>query len=293
MNIYLMNHINHRQASTAIGLIASYWRKFSALLPLWLVLVATTTVMASHAQAKADFVAIHSLQPVVVDANDSDTVWQQATWYPLDKHMIGDVPLPEDFSGRFKLAWDADYLYLLVELQDDVLFDQHPDPLYKYWDDDALEIFIDEDASGGDHLYNYNAFAYHIALDHQAIDIGGKTSDGGNEFVALNSHINSAWQRQQRQGSPIIWEVAMEIHDDSFHHNVVSAANARSRVTLNVGKQLGFMLAYCDNDGSKEREHFLGSTEITPVNGDKNLGYKTADVFGKLLLVSAPAMIER
>ena len=45
------------------------------------------------------------------------------------------------------------------------------------------------------------------------------------------------------------------------------------------------MLAYCDNDGSLEREAFVGSTEITPINGDKNLGYITADVFEKLTLV--------
>ena len=46
----------------------------------------------------------------------------------------------------------------------------------------------------------------------------------------------------------------------------------------------GFMLAYCDNDGSKEREHFIGSVEIAPKNGDKNRGYIDASVFGKLWL---------
>ena len=48
---------------------------------------------------------------------------------------------------------------------------------------------------------------------------------------------------------------------------------------------MGFMLAYCDNDGSPEREHFVGSHEITPVNGDKNLGFIDASVFGKITLV--------
>jgi hypothetical protein len=47
------------------------------------------------------------------------------------------------------------------------------------------------------------------------------------------------------------------------------------------------MLAYCDNDGSLERETFIGSTEISPINGDKNLGYITADVFGQLTLVGS------
>lgn len=45
------------------------------------------------------------------------------------------------------------------------------------------------------------------------------------------------------------------------------------------------MLAYCDNGGSKEREHFIGSMDIKAVNGSQNLGYITADVFQKLLLI--------
>jgi hypothetical protein len=47
----------------------------------------------------------------------------------------------------------------------------------------------------------------------------------------------------------------------------------------------GFMLAYCDADGEGRREHFVGSQVITPINGDKDLGYKTADVFTKMRLV--------
>ena len=68
--------------------------------------------------------------------------------------------------------WTAKRIYILGEIVDDILFDSHRDPLVQYWDDDCLEIFIDEDHSGGDHQYNHNAFAYHMSLDNQAIDIG-------------------------------------------------------------------------------------------------------------------------
>jgi len=47
---------------------------------------------------------------------------------------------------------------------------------------------------------------------------------------------------------------------------------------------MSFMLAYCDNDGSDEREHFIGSHDIEPVNGDKNLCYIDASVFGSIRL---------
>jgi hypothetical protein len=45
------------------------------------------------------------------------------------------------------------------------------------------------------------------------------------------------------------------------------------------------MLAYCDNDGSKQRENFIGSHPIKAVDGDMNRGYKSADVFGKIKLI--------
>ena len=221
---------------------------------------------------------------IIPDGIASEKSWQSAPWHPLDKLILGEMPSPEDFSGRFKIIWDEQQLYLLVEIVDDVLFDQHADPKYFYWDDDCLEIFIDEDASGGNHQFNYNAFAYHIALDNQAVDIGEKNKDGTDNFVLLNDHLTSRWRRSENAPNKIIWEVALSVFDDSF-----SPANNRQQpVTLSLGKKLGFMLAYCDNDGSKEREHFMGSTEITAVNGDKNLGYITADVFELLTLVAAP-----
>ena len=226
--------------------------------------------------------AIKAQGIITPDGIANEESWQSAPWRPINQLILGTMPSPEDFSGRFKIIWDEQQLYLLVEIVDDVLFDQHADPKHFYWDDDCLEIFIDEDASGGNHQFNYNAFAYHIALDNQAVDIGKKNKDGTDNFVLLNDHLTSQWRRSELAPNKIIWEVALSVYDDSF-----SPTNNRQQpVTLSLGKKLGFMLAYCDNDGSKEREHFIGSTEISVVNGDKNLGYITADVFEPLTLIS-------
>lgn len=216
---------------------------------------------------------------IAVDGIVSEAAWQQAEWRGIDKHIIGEYPDAQDFTGRYKLLWDEQHLYLLAEISDDVLFDQHADPLLRYWDDDCLEIFIDEDASGGNHQFDYNAFAYHIALDNQAVDIGGQLEDGSPEFVLLNDHVESRWRRQPDQPHTVVWEVAIRVFDDSFRPDAGSEP-----VSLAAGKTMGFMLAYCDNDGSTEREHFIGSHDIEPVNGDKNLGYIDADVFGTITL---------
>ncbi len=237
---------------------------------------------ASFPQAIAADNVPYTSQPIVIDGQASESVWQQASWRSLKHHIVGEIPTAEDFSGQYKLLWDENYLYLLAEIQDDVLFDAHANPLEKYWDDDCLEIFIDEDHSGGNHQFNFNAFAYHIALDNQAVDIGFEDAPNG-PFLLLNQHINSQWKRQSTPPYKVIWEVAIEVHNDRFVPN----SKMRTRVPLNEGKTLGFMLAYCDNDGSETREHFMGSHKITPVNGDKNLGYITADVFGDIKLIKS------
>ena len=235
--------------------------------------------VSADIQAATDPVS-HVSSGIVIDGNMQESAWHNTNWREWNKHILGSIPAPEDFSGRYKLLWDEAHLYLLAEITDDVLFDQFPDPLVRYWDDDCLEIFVDEDASGGEHQFNFNAFAYHLALDNQAVDIGRQNSDGSPQFLLLNDHLESRWKRQSEQPNTIIWEVAIKLFADDF-----DPAKPNQPVTLTENKQVGFMLAYCDNDGSKEREHFIGSHEIVPIEGDKNLGYKDASVFGTIKLV--------
>lgn len=101
----------------------------------------------------------------VIDGDPSDIVWSSAKWVHIDQVILGAQLEKEDFSGRYKLVWNEDHLYMLAEISDDVLHDSHPDTLDSYWEDDTLEIFGDEDASGGDHLLNYNAFAYQGTME--------------------------------------------------------------------------------------------------------------------------------
>jgi hypothetical protein len=222
--------------------------------------------------------AKYSESPITIDGKPLESIWQTSSWHNLEHLMAGSMPVDSnDFSGRYKISWDKNKLYLFVEITDDVLIDSHPNPKDRYWDDDCLEVFIDEDLSGGNHLNSYNAFAYHIALDGNVADFGDANDNG---VVLLNDHIQSRWTRDTNSPNKIYWEVAVDIYTDSF-----TTSNPGKPINLNERKSIGFMLAYCDNDGSDEREHFLGSHEIEPREGDRNLGYKDASVFGKLTLI--------
>lgn len=207
----------------------------------------------------------------LVDGIADDSAWTEAPWRPIANIWLGGELEPADFNGRYKLVWTAKRLYVLVEFVDDVLVDFYRDPLVQYWDDDCLEIFIDEDHSGGNHQYNHNAFAYHLSLDNQAIDIGPD-----KRARSYTHHLDSKWHQQ---GDKVSWEVGIDIYTDQY----LDDAPDNRPVRLSAGKIMGFMLAYCDNDRSEIREHFIGSEYAA---GDhKDRGWIDANLFGTLELV--------
>ena len=188
----------------------------------------------------------------------------------MDEVWLGDSLSKTDFSGKYKVSWSNEALYVLAEIKDDTLIDKIEDPLERWWDDDCLEIFIDEDNSGGEHQYNHNAFAYHIALDGNVVDMSTK-----REGKLYNSHIQSKLTTENKTS---LWEVKISLFDDSY-----SDSGTNTPVKLTANKKVGFAIAYCDNDKSIERENFIGSI---PVEGeDKNRGWIDANIFGTLLLV--------
>jgi len=206
----------------------------------------------------------------VLNGLADDPVWQTAEWLPLDQIWIGAPPTADDFSGRYKILWDENNLYVLAEITDDTLIDIHPDGLVNYWDDDCLEIFVDEDASGGNHQFGYNAFAYHIALDGKVADIGPDQKP--------HYYDDHCTVRRVTTGNVSVWEVAIKIFDGNKYDD--GGDNIPKMLKRN--KKMGFALAYCDNDHSSERENFIGSVRVE--GEDKNRGWIDAGIFGLLTL---------
>ena len=225
----------------------------------------------NHDPDRSHYGAPLALVTPIVDGDSGDAAWKGASWRPIDNVWLGDKLTPEDFSGRYKVVWTKNRLYVLVEFVDDVLVDFHRNPLEQYWDDDCLEIFIDEDHSGGNHQYNHNAFAYHLSLDNQAIDIG--TDKKARSYT---HHVESRWRQQE---SIIVWEVAIDIYTDEYQDDRTD----NMPVELTAGKVMGFMIAYCDNDNSEIREHFVGSEDAG--NDHKDRGWIDAGLFGTLELL--------
>ena len=223
----------------------------------------------------------------VIDGRADDACWSERDWHPIDQVWIpwGGTLDPADFSGRFKITWSSatDRIYFLVEIRDDVLVDGYKYPMPQYHNWDVLEIFFDQDGSGGDHTLNQNAFAYHITAgneedEFQAIDLGA-------DWKALNySHHLDCRIEKDDQGR-YIWEIAMIVYNEKY----IPGRPDNPVVQLAAGKVCGLSLAYCDNDNPEEepksRDNFIGSVWVPKANYNDH--WKNADWFGRLTLTPA------
>ncbi|WP_400191406.1 sugar-binding protein [Hymenobacter sp. B81] len=221
-----------------------------------------------------DYPAPQARVAPVLDGRGTDACWAAAPWRPLDQRWLGPPAAPTDFTGRYKVVWTPQRLYVLAEITDERLIDTHADPLVRWWDDDCLEIFVDPDGSGGEHQYNYNAWAYHVALDGHVVDMGRDRK--GRLF---DEHVRV---RRRQRGTVTTWETAVALYADTYDD---TRPQANRPLPIQPNQPIGFALAYCDNDGSPERENFFGSV---PVAGpDKNRGWIDAGIFGRLRPVPA------
>ncbi len=244
------------------------------------------------------FVAHEASSPPVSDGQGDDDCWKSADWYNIDHTWIpwNGVVSPSDFKGRFKTLWSAseNLMYFLVEIHDDVFIDgyQYPDDGYPNFD--VVELFIDEDRSGGAHVFDNpssgedgeNAFSYHLAVnapadgevthDFVACDLAGKS---WSDYHVANYAGNFQDFSMRKDGDTYTYEFALKVYNSDFDPDNPEL----SRVSLSEGKNMGVSLAYCDNDAPDGvRDNFFGSVWVT--QADSNSHWENADDYGKLML---------
>lgn len=221
-----------------------------------------------------------------IDGIADEACWDAAKWQPIDQVWItwGEEMDPADFTGRFKVTWssETDMIYLLVEVIDDVLVDGYKYPQDGYYQWDVVEVFFDEDASGGDHTLDQNAFAYHITAGNDEVDF--ETMDLAANWAAVNysDHMDV---KIVNNGGIYTWEIAMMVYNEDYNTN----SNSNPTEQLEVGKVSGLSIAYCDNDdpdeNPKTRDNFIGSVAVPQANFNDH--WQNADWFGSLQLVAS------
>jgi hypothetical protein len=232
------------------------------------------------------------IQPPVIDGSGSDLCWDSAAWNPMPYVWIpyGTVVPASDFTGRFKTVWNEqqNLLYFLFEITDDIFVNGY---VYSptngnYYLYDVIEIFIDENRSGGVHQTNNNAFAYHITAgnstsEYDAMDIWGSTVENYRDHFPEYKRV--------KNGNVYTWEFSMMVIKDTFQPGDVPAD---FKSTLQADKKMGFSAAYCDDDHSSsnpQRDHFIASKYET--QAESNNSYINASIFGLMKLVNEPTLV--
>jgi hypothetical protein len=227
--------------------------------------------------------------PPVIDGAGTDLCWDSAAWNPMPYVWIpyGTTVPAADFTGRFKTVWNEqeNLMYFLFEITDDIfvngyVFSPSNGNYYLY---DVVEIFIDENRSGGLHETTNNAFAYHITGGNSGIDYDAIDMYGANR-VNYRNHFPEF--KRVKVGNVYTWEFSMMVLKDNYTPTSV-LANCLS--TLAANKVMGFSAAYCDDDQSSAnptRDHFIASKYQTLQNS--NISYQNATYFGYMKLITQP-----
>ncbi len=271
--------------------------------------------LLSSLASASDTLKIHKVEKhPVFDGLASDSAWVNLDWHALDQVWIPWQAQYDsaDFYGRYKVAWseEENLMYFIVEITDDIVVDGYEYGLQNagYHNYDIVEVFIDENRSGGYHIFDAtgslgnnaeNAFSYHInanypldgevQLEKTVEDLVG-TGWGDRYFANYESHFPDFALR--KNGDMYTWEFSMKVYGESY---VSQNPSEDARIILEEGKKMGLSLAYCENDDLNEspaqRDVFFGSTPGNAnmlENVDGSLGFnqfwKNADLFGLAVL---------
>lgn len=235
----------------------------------------------------------------VIDGAASDDCWTEAGWVAIDQTWItwGETIDSADYFGRYKISWSEqeNLLYFFVEITDDAFVDGYVYPDGGYPNFDIVEVFLDEDRSGGLHVFDNNptwgansenAFSYHIAVDapEEGMVTNGFVAcdiDGTNwPAVIMNYAGHIPALAMKKEGNRYLYEFSMKVFDDTYDNNDPEA----SRVVLSEGKEMGMSLAYCDNDTpGTERDNFFGSVWVP--EDEYNDHWMNADGYGSVRLL--------
>ena len=171
--------------------------------------------------------APEAISPPIIDGIGTDDCWQEIPWQPIAQTWMpyGAKVDSADYFGRYKVTWSAttNLLYFLVEVTDNVFVDGFiPGKTADIYNYDIIEVFIDEDKSGGLHVFDAkdstrlewgtnaeNAFSYHIyapfpkpgeiTSTHYVGDIAGTSWSDVQESIMHRTFRNSHCDEMERK----------------------------------------------------------------------------------------------
>jgi hypothetical protein len=133
---------------------------------------------------------------VKIDGRLNESIWKKAPWTPDFRDIATAAPAP--VKARAKMAWDARYFYLAVEIEAKHLWSKYTDHDAEIFRDPCIELFLDPEGDGLDYFEwqtNIAGVTWDLKLS-KPYKLGGKADStweipGLKKAIALRGTLNN------------------------------------------------------------------------------------------------------
>ena len=196
--------------------------------------------------------------PVVLETSSSVSIDQNidSSWNNAPAMSIGNVSIgsmPSDFEGQWRALFDSNNLYVLVEVSDNSL---NNDSGTEWWNDDAIELYIDGDNSKNSSYDGENDFQLGFRWNDDGVNVGGNSVDNTSGIEFSQYQTSSGYNLE------------------------VSIPWSTIGVSPGAGDVIGFDVAVDDDDGGGSRD-----AQIVSISSSDQL-WSDPSLFGSVDLVA-------
>lgn len=151
-----------------------------------------------------------------------DQIWYASLSHPFMSISRGVIDDADDLSAVWHGLWDDDYLYLLVEVTDNVLED---DAGEFFWQNDVMEIYFNMDnVKPGGNAYNGDNYQYTFGWNKPNEEAGSNADWTGVEWAQVNTA-------------------------NGYLNEIRMPWSTLTTLSIQTGFSFGFDIAVNDNDG--------------------------------------------
>lgn len=118
-----------------------------------------------------------------INGNLNESAWQTGTWTSITRVVEGTLPAP--VSARYKLKWDAENLYIGVDVTDPALYSDNT--AAQWYNDDSVEIYID---ALNNHTATYGADDYQFSIRYNDAVLREQNNRTGSASAATYQTAN-------------------------------------------------------------------------------------------------------
>ncbi|MFY0607618.1 MAG: lamin tail domain-containing protein [Cyclobacteriaceae bacterium] len=190
---------------------------------------------------------------ISVDGQAEGT-WDSFDFQSIDNPNSGDVDSPADLSARYKIAFDATNIYVLLEVRDNVW---HIDNETNVWNEDGFELFIDV---GNDKQSTYGSDDF--KFDFRYTD---------NNSYKRNNRTTGVQIAQMQVNDTVVYEVAIPLSTLTLEQsNIVEGELIGFDIHVNdddnTGNREGKLAWYARKDESSKNPAYFGIAKFTGID---------------------------